>query len=101
MSRDAVQLGIVWRVLEPAMNPVILTAMDSAPFDRVPHAQVVRYGKLSVPPLRRHVGPALERGRLGPAVNTALSYVLGLWPLTAVVLLAAALLWSAGFHNSP
>ena len=66
--------------------------------DRFPNARIHREGGAEVAPPPRPVGEHL-RGALGPLAEhgrTALEVVIGLWPLTAIVLVTAALLWSAG-----
>jgi hypothetical protein len=75
--------------------------MDSS--DRVPPARLVREaGTIVATPrlplaehLRRAVAP-LERGG-----RDALVVVIGLWPLTAIMAVAGALIWAAGYSGSP
>jgi len=76
--------------------------MGSLDDRNVPVARVVRSaGADVVPPrdplalqARRLLAPAAEHGR------TALAAAIGMWPLTAVVFAAAALLWAAGFGGA-
>lgn len=66
--------------------------------DELPSARVVREaGSPVLPPrvpmgeqLRRTFAPVASHGR------AALENVIGLWPLTVITLVAAALIWSAG-----
>jgi hypothetical protein len=37
----------------------------------------------------------------GPRAQVVLQYVLGLWPLLAITVLAVVMLWSAGLRGSP
>jgi hypothetical protein len=60
---------------------------DMASFDPIPQARVFRHaGELMAPP------PAPRTEAAVGHLRTALAYALGLWPLTAVVLLIAGLL---------
>jgi len=43
---------------------------------------------------------AVEEG-LGPRARGFVAAVLGLWPVTAVVLLAAGLMWIIALQNAP
>ena len=66
----------------------------------VPGARVVRQGGVPVAaPMR-----ALVVGAATPVVRRALvvlGYMVALWPLTATVMLAMALLWAVGVVSSP
>lgn len=61
----------------------------------LPHARVVRKGGVAVAPppgpMRERLA-ALEAG-LGPRTRDALAAIIGLWPVTAVLLLALGLMW--------
>jgi hypothetical protein len=57
-------------------------------FDPIPQARIVRQAGRSMAPPR---APRTEDPSMGFA-RTALVYAIGLWPLTAVVLLTAGLL---------
>lgn len=69
----------------------------------MPVARVVRQAGAFVPPPRESFGARLRgaglvlatRGRATAAV------ALGLWPLTAIMIVAGALIWSAGAAGSP
>lgn len=50
-------------------------------------------------PLRSRVAGAVDAVR--PVATGAATYVFGLWPLTLVVALTAALLYAAGVANAP
>jgi hypothetical protein len=66
--------------------------------DHVPAARVVRQGSVMVPEprvsLRERVEGVIEP--VGPALRSAATYVVGLWPIWAVAVLAIAVLWAAG-----
>lgn len=63
--------------------------------DSIPQARVVRKaGQLMAPP------PAPRSAEAG-ALQTALGYAIGLWPLTCVVLLLCGLLVMAGNNGAP
>jgi hypothetical protein len=66
-------------------------------FDTIPQARVVRKaGQLMAPP------PApRDATSLAEIVRTVAVYAIGLWPLTAVVLLMCGLLVMAGNNGSP
>jgi len=70
--------------------------MDSSP---IPSARVVRKAGAVVSPPRPTLGQQLEPLTL--ALRTTLGYLLAFWPLTAVVLCCAALIWAAGYNASP
>lgn len=63
----------------------------------LPSARVVRKGGVTVTmppmPLAQRMA-AVEEG-LGPRTRAVLTAVVGLWPVTAVVILAFALLWGS------
>lgn len=64
----------------------------------IPQARIVRSGGqlVSPPPAPpRAPGPLLEQAR------TVLAVALGLWPLTAVLLLMVGLLYFAGNYGAP
>lgn len=64
--------------------------------DFIPQARIVRKaGRLMTPP------PAPRRAEPTDHLRTALAYALGLWPLTAVVLLVCGLLVMAGNSGAP
>jgi hypothetical protein len=66
--------------------------------ETLPQARVVRKaGQLVAPP---PAPPDLEPSWLGDHLRTALAYAVGLWPLTAVVLLVFGFLLLAG-HVAP
>lgn len=69
-------------------------------FDSLPQARVVRKGGqlFAPPPAPRVQEPpsALRRG-----VHEVLAVLIGLWPLTAIVLLCTALVIMAGNHGAP
>ncbi len=65
----------------------------------LPEARVHRDGHRPVP---RLIGRALaEMARPGPRAQAAIAVILGLWPLILVTGVAVALVWSAGFRDSP
>ena len=68
-------------------------------FDSIPQARVVRKGGQSFAP------PALPKTREPSVVRdhmyAALNVLVGLWPLTAVVLLCTGLLIMAGNYAGP
>lgn len=70
---------------------------DSCMLDRIPHARVFRQGGAEVAPPSR---PIAERLRDAIEASTwpreAIEVVIGLWPLTIIMIVAAALIWSAG-----
>jgi hypothetical protein len=66
--------------------------------DRLPNARVHREGGAEVAPPSRPVGEHL-RGTFAPLAahgRNALQVVVGLWPLTVIMVVMAALIWSAG-----
>ena len=66
--------------------------------DPIPQARVVRSAgqQIAPPPApRRPPGPLFEQAR------SALAVAVGLWPLTAVVLLLLGLLYVAAHHGAP
>lgn len=65
----------------------------------LPSARIVRQGGAFVSP-----PPVPLRTRLSPVIDPArviVTYLLAFWPLTACVLMAAALIWAAGYHAGP
>jgi len=68
-------------------------------FDSLPQARVVRKGgqQFTPPPVPRSQQPSALREQ----VNAALAIALGLWPLTAIVLLCMGLLIMAGNNGAP
>jgi uncharacterized membrane protein YphA (DoxX/SURF4 family) len=69
-------------------------------FDSIPQARVVRKGAhvFAPPPAPRM---AAEPGSLGEHARNALALLVGLWPLTCVLLLAAGLMIMAGNGGAP
>ena len=64
-------------------------------FDSIPQARVVRKGgQLMTPP------PVPKSDEPG-AMHTFLAYAIGMWPLTAIVLLVFGLLIMAGNNGAP
>ena len=64
-------------------------------FDSLPQARVVRNaGQLVAPPPAPRVD---DQGSLA----TFLAYAVGLWPLTAIVMLMFGLLYMAGMNGAP
>ncbi len=68
-------------------------------FDSIPQARVVRKGGhvFAPPPAPR----SEELSAFGEHARNALAVLVGLWPLTCVVLLAAGLMIMAGNNGSP
>jgi hypothetical protein len=65
--------------------------------DSIPQARVVRKaGRLQPVPRT----PRSDNGAIAQ-LRTAVAMAIGLWPLTAVVLLMTGLLWMAGMAGSP
>ena len=66
--------------------------------DRLPNARVFREAGAEVAPPSRPLAEQL-RGAIdslrGPG-REALEVIVGLWPLTVIMVVAAALIWSAG-----
>jgi hypothetical protein len=73
--------------------------MGMLTFNAIPQARVVRKGGhvFAPPPAPR----TSESSALHEHARNALAVVLGLWPLTCIVLLAAGLLIMAGTNGSP
>jgi hypothetical protein len=73
--------------------------MPMLTFDSLPQARVVRKGGqlFAPPPAPRTAEPSAFR----EGVQNALNLAFGLWPITAVVLLATGLLIMAGNNGSP
>jgi hypothetical protein len=68
-------------------------------FDSIPQARVVRKGGqlFAPPPAPRSPEPSVLREHL----RDVLAVALGLWPLTAIVLLATGFLIMAGNNGAP
>ena len=69
----------------------------------LPPARVVRKAGISVAPPAVPWATRLadaEAG-LGPRTRSLLGAIVGLWPVTAVVMLAGALLWASVISGSP
>jgi hypothetical protein len=73
--------------------------MPMLTFDSIPQARIVRKGAqhFAPPPAPKTHEPSVVRERL----MDALHLLVGLWPLTAVVLLMTGLLILAGSHGAP
>ena len=68
-------------------------------FDSIPQARVVRKaGRLMAPPPAPRSRDATS---LPEILHTVVVYAIGLWPLTAVVLLLCGLLVMAGNNGAP
>lgn len=69
----------------------------------LPQARVVRKGGIAVapPPIPLRDRFAAMEDNLGPRVRGFVAAVIGLWPVTAVVLLAFGLMWIAMLQSSP
>ena len=65
--------------------------------DAIPQARLVRKGAQQFAPPPRAREPSLVREKL----HEVLAVVIGLWPLTSVVLLALGLLVMAGMNGAP
>lgn len=69
-----------------------------ASLDPIPQARVVRNaGQLVAPP----PAPRRPPGMLAEQARSALAVAIGLWPLTAVVVLMMGLLFFAGNYGAP
>lgn len=67
-------------------------------FDTLPQARVVRTkGQLVSPP----PAPPEPRTKLAESLYNAAAVAIGLWPLTAVMVLGFAMLALAGLYSSP
>ena len=68
-------------------------------FDSIPQARVVRKGgqQFAPPP----TPPSQERSVLREHLYEGLQLAIGLWPLTAIVLLCTGLLIMAGNNGAP
>ena len=64
-------------------------------FDSIPQARVVRKGGQQFAP------PAMPKSDEPSALQEAFALLIGLWPLTAIVLLATGLLIMAGNNGAP
>jgi nitrate reductase NapE component len=74
--------------------------MSMLTFDSIPQARVVRKGgQQFAPPRAPRTQP--EPSALRQQLRTIVAVAFGLWPLTAVMLLALGLLWIAAFSGSP
>jgi hypothetical protein len=72
--------------------------MPMLTFDSIPQARVVRKGgQLYAPP----PAPKTQEEGLRDHLFSALNMMVGLWPLTAIVLLATGLLIMAGNNGAP
>ena len=73
--------------------------MPMLTFDSIPQARVVRKGgqQIAPPPAPRVQEPSALRDHM----HEALRVMVGLWPLTAIVLLATGLLIMAGNNGAP
>ncbi|KAB2906815.1 MAG: hypothetical protein F9K40_06045 [Kofleriaceae bacterium] len=69
----------------------------------LPQARVVRKGGIAVapPPIPLRDRFASMEDNMGPRVRGFVAAVIGLWPVTAVVLLAFGLMWIAMLQSSP
>ncbi len=68
-------------------------------FDSLPQARVVRKGgqQFAPPPAPKTHEPTA----MGEAIQNALGVIVGLWPITAIVLLCTGLLIMAGNNGAP
>ena len=68
-------------------------------FDTLPQARVVRKGgqQFAPPPAPKSDEPSA----MGEALQSVLGVVIGLWPITAIVLLCTGLLIMAGNNGAP
>jgi hypothetical protein len=73
--------------------------MPMLTFDSIPQARVVRKGGqlYAPPPAPKTQEPSVVREHLYEALNM----MVGLWPLTAIVMLATGLLIMAGNNGAP
>jgi hypothetical protein len=73
--------------------------MPMLSFDSLPQARVVRKGGqlFAPPPAPRTYEPSALRENL----HNALAVMIGLWPLTAIVLLCAGFIIMAGNNGAP
>jgi hypothetical protein len=85
--------------LPSVLSPNILGEMPMLTFDSIPQARVVRKGGQQFAPLPMPRSP--ETSALREHIRDALAVAFGLWPLTAIVLLATGLLIMAGNHGAP
>lgn len=69
----------------------------------VPQARVVRKGGVAIapPPVPWRERVAAVEEQLGPRLRGFVAAVVGLWPVTAVVLLMFGLMWLAMLQGSP
>lgn len=69
-------------------------------FDSLPQARVVRKGgQLFAPPPAPRMQP--EPSALREGAYSVLEVLVGLWPLTAIVMLVTGLVVMAGNHGAP
>jgi len=68
----------------------------------LPQARVVRKGGIAVapPPIPLRERFASIEENMGPRVRGFVAAVIGLWPITAVVLLAFGLMWISMLQSS-
>jgi hypothetical protein len=73
--------------------------MSMLSFDSLPQARVVRKGgqHFAPPPAPRTYEPSALRD----SIRNAFAVMIGLWPLTAIVLLATGFLIMAGNNGAP
>lgn len=69
----------------------------------LPSARIVQRSGVAPPPrarsLKERVGTTFEP--MEPALQVGLRYLVGLWPIWAIVLMMISFLWAAGFKGSP
>lgn len=66
---------------------------------QLPSARVVRQGGAPVAP-----PPVPLKVRLSPVLapaRTVVGALFAVWPLTAIMIMCAALVWAAGYHAGP
>ena len=73
------------------------------PDQQLPSARVVREAGATIAEPSRPMGEHLRRiaAPLRAHGRDALAVVIGLWPLTAIMAVAFALIWAAGVAGSP
>jgi hypothetical protein len=69
----------------------------------LPQARVVRKGGIAVapPPIPLRDRFASVEENMGPRLRGFVTAVVGLWPITAVVMLAFGLMWVSMLQSSP
>jgi hypothetical protein len=74
-----------------------------ASFDPIPQARVVRSAGQLVTPPRAPRSPRAPQSpsRFQENARIVLTYAVGLWPLTGVLILAIGLMWAAAMSGSP